>query len=108
MAGSDGFQGASQVVEGLDIVEFGRADERGDDRPCPAAFVMAGEERIFARQDNRSLSIFDRVAVRKHQSLHKRRYSVSVMLPQPASGRSREVRRLRTPADALAASWVSR
>ena len=48
MAVGDGCQGGLEIGEGLDAVDLAGFDQRGDAAPGDAAFIMAGEERVFA------------------------------------------------------------
>ena len=41
-------QGSLEIGEGLDAVDLAGFDQRGDAAPADAAFIMAGEERVFA------------------------------------------------------------
>ena len=43
MAGGEGFEGGFEIVEWVDVVHFAGADERGEQAPVLAAFVMTGE-----------------------------------------------------------------
>ena len=63
MAVGDGCQGGLEIGEGLDAVDLAGFDQRGDAAPGDAAFVMAGEERIFAIEGYRADQVFDPVGV---------------------------------------------
>ena len=63
MAVGDRGQGGLEIGEGLDAVDFAGFDERGDAAPGDAAFVMPGEERVFAIEGDRADQIFDPVGV---------------------------------------------
>ena len=56
-------QGCLEIGEGLDAVDFAGFDQRSDAAPGDAAFVMAGEERVFAIKRDRTDQVFDPVGV---------------------------------------------
>ena len=63
MAVGDGCAGCLEIGEGLDGVDFAGLDQRGDAAPRDAAFIMAGEERVFAIEGYRADQVFDPVGV---------------------------------------------
>ena len=63
MAGGDGFESGLEPCVGLDAVQLGGLDERRDARPCGSAFIMPGEQRVFAIQGNGPGEILRGIAV---------------------------------------------
>ena len=59
----DGREGRLEIGEGLNAVDFAGFDQRGDAAPGGTAFVMAGEERVFAIEGDGADQVFDPVAV---------------------------------------------
>ena len=59
----DSFEGGLEIGVGFDAVELAGFDQRGNAAPGPAAFVMTGEERVFAIESNRSDCPLDHIAV---------------------------------------------
>ena len=47
MSGGDGFEGALEIGEGLDVVDLRGLDEGCDATPGTAALVMPGEQGVF-------------------------------------------------------------
>ena len=59
----DRCQGGLEIGEGLDAIDLAGFDQRGDATPSDAAFVMTGEEGVFAVQSDGADQIFDAVIV---------------------------------------------
>lgn len=59
----DGCQGGLEIGEGLDAVDFAGLDQRCDAAPGDAAFIVTGEECIFAIEGDRAGQVFDPVGV---------------------------------------------
>ena len=52
-----------EVGEGLDVVELGALDERGEGGPCPCTAVGAGEEMVFAAERDWADGALDGVGI---------------------------------------------
>src|SRR5712691_12207749 len=52
VAGDELLQNVAEVGKGLDLVELGGLDQRGDDRPAPGAAIGTGEESILAAESD--------------------------------------------------------
>ena len=63
MACCDGFESGLEPGIGFDPVQLRGLDERSDARPCGGAFVVTGEQCVFAIQGDRPGEILDTVAV---------------------------------------------
>ena len=63
MASDQADHGVAEVGEGFDAVEFGRLDERSEDRPVLGTAVGTGEESRFARHGDGADGPFDGVVV---------------------------------------------
>ena len=63
MAVGDGCQGGLEIGEGLDAVDLAGFDQRSDAAPGDAAFIVTGEERIFAIEGDGADQVFDPVGV---------------------------------------------
>ena len=61
MAVGDGCQSGLEIGEGLYAVDLAGFDQRSDAAPGDAAFIVTGEERIFAIEDDRADQVFDPV-----------------------------------------------
>lgn len=61
MAVGNRCQGCLKICEGFDAVDLASFDQRGDAAPGDAAFVVAGEERVFAIESYRTDQVFDPV-----------------------------------------------
>ena len=57
------FQDVLEIGEGLDVVELGGGEERGDDRPAGRAAVGSGEQMVLAAECGRPNSTFDGVVI---------------------------------------------
>ena len=65
MACCDGFESGLEPGIGFDTVQLRSLDERSDARPCGSAFVVTGEQCVFAIQGDRPGEILDTVVVRR-------------------------------------------
>ena len=63
VAAGDRLEGGGQVGGWLDAVHLGGLDQRGDAAPVPGTFIVAGEQRVLAREDQRPDAILDRIGV---------------------------------------------
>jgi hypothetical protein len=56
---------------GIDVVHFDRGQKTGNRRPCAAAAVRAGEERVLARDRLRPDRVLNRVGVQLDASVRQ-------------------------------------
>ena len=56
-------QNVSEVGKGLDLVELGGLDQRGDDCPAPGAAAGTGEESIFAAESDGADRSFNGIGI---------------------------------------------
>ena len=63
MAVGDRGQGGLEIGKGLDAIDLAGFDQRSDAAPGDAAFIVTGEERIFAIEGDGADQVFDPVGV---------------------------------------------
>ena len=62
-AGDDALEHVGEVGLGIDLMQLGGVDQRGQDRPPLATAARPGEQRVFLPQRNRTDAAFDGVVV---------------------------------------------
>ena len=63
MAVEDDLKRFGDAGDGIDVVEFARRDDRGEQRPIFGPDLVSGEQRILACQSHGSDGVLDRVRI---------------------------------------------